>query len=436
MGTGIEVADNAGPTLLNNIVAENAIGISVDGTSTETVNVATLYKNNDVNVTGIGVGDFAILLRNQDPLFVNSDNDNFVPTSGSLAIDSSVASLADRDALVAARASIGIPVSPIVVPETDVTGQLRIDDPLVNTPDGQGANVFIDRGAFDAADKAGPLVRLTIPVDNGSTDTDPADGSVVTSELLTRFEMRLFDTSASGFDTGIGIDDTTVTPEAITLTQDGVALEVGIDYRFGYDAASNLIRLTPIAGVWDSNATYNVTFDNTVITDLAGNPLRPNQLDGSTQLTIVSGLGRDYGDAPSNYPVLESQNGASHGLVEGFFLGAGATSEGNGQPSPTATADGFDDGVDVPSQIVRGGVTQFSVTASAEGRLSAWADWNSDGDWNDPGEQFFNGVVLSAGTNLLPPTAVPADVAVDTVFARFRFSSSGQPAADRSGGRR
>ncbi|MEM7311586.1 MAG: GEVED domain-containing protein, partial [Planctomycetota bacterium] len=427
VGTGIEVRDNAGPTLLNNIIAENEIGITVeaDTSALETVNVATLYKENDIDVQGIGVGDFAILLRDVDPLFVNSENDNFVPAEGSLAIDSSVDSLPDRDAMIAARASLGIPVSPILVPDTDVTGQLRIDDPNVNTPDGQGANVFSDRGAIDAADKAGPIAQLTTPTDNGANDGDPADGTVVTAELLTRFEIRLFDTSASGFDTGIGVDDTTVTPDAISITQDGVLLELGTDYRFGYDAASNLIRLTPLSGVWSSNATYQITLDNTMIADLAGNVLRPNQLDGTTRLIITAGLGRDFGDAPSNYPVLEADGGASHGLIEGFYLGNGVTSESDGKPSSNGLADGFDDGVAIPDQLVRGGVSQFTVTASQEGRLSAWIDWNNDGDWTDPGEQIFGGTVVATGANLLGPISVPIDVASDIVNARFRLSSVG-----------
>ena len=421
-GVGIEVANNASPTLLNNIVAESDIGISIDATSGSTENVATLYKNNRVNFTGTTVGNFAILLNPAAPLFVNSAADNFQLAAGSMAIDSSVDTLDDRGEMAAARAQLGIPVSPILVPDTDVTGQLRIDDPLIDTPDGQGSNVFKDRGAFDRADLSGPVAQFTNPVDNGDFDSDPTEGIVVSGELLTSFEIRLFDTSATGFDTGSGIDNSTVTPESVTIFRDGVALALGEDYRFGYDAASNIVRLTPVSGLWPSDSTYRIVLDNTSITDLAGNVLRPNQANGSTELTVVLGLGRDYGDAPAVYPVLSGDNGASHGLRDGFFLGAGVSSEGNGSPSEGANADD-DDGLLSPLQVVRGGVTQFSVQASAEGLLSVWVDWNNDGDWDDAGEQVFTGTLLAEGVNSLPLVSVPETVNSNEIFARFRFSS-------------
>ena len=39
------------------------------------------------------------------------------------------------------------------LPDRDVFGQLRVDDPNVSTPSGQGSNVFKDRGAQDRADE-------------------------------------------------------------------------------------------------------------------------------------------------------------------------------------------------------------------------------------------------------------------------------------------
>ena len=42
------------------------------------------------------------------------------------------------------------------------------------------------------------------------------------------------------------------------LSKDGVLLVEGVDYRFGYDASNNTIRLTPIAGIWEDNSVYVV----------------------------------------------------------------------------------------------------------------------------------------------------------------------------------
>ena len=31
-----------------------------------------------------------------------------------------------------------------------------------------------------------------------------------------------------------------------------------VDYRYAYDPARNIIRLTPIAGIWEDNAVYTI----------------------------------------------------------------------------------------------------------------------------------------------------------------------------------
>ena len=54
--------------------------------------------------------------------------------------------------------------------------------------------------------------------------------------------------------------------------------------------------------------------------------------------------------------------------------------------------------------------------------LSAWIDFNDDGDWSDPGEQVFQDLLLAAGTNELS-FAVPSDAVAADTFARFRLST-------------
>src|SRR5690606_25352875 len=96
---GILVTDNASPTLLNNIVANFATGISVDASSNvpgrETVVGGTLYQDNATNTVGVStggnpLGDSAILLASGDPLFVDAANNNFYLAVGSAAIDSGI----------------------------------------------------------------------------------------------------------------------------------------------------------------------------------------------------------------------------------------------------------------------------------------------------------------------------------------------------------
>ena len=110
------------------------------------------------------------MLGPNDPLFVDPANGNFLLAAGSQAIDSSVDSLEDRQELVFVKDPLGISQSPILAPELDVFGQKRIDDASVNTPAGQGENVFKDRGAIDRVDFAGLVAILANPQDNDAID--------------------------------------------------------------------------------------------------------------------------------------------------------------------------------------------------------------------------------------------------------------------------
>ena len=67
---GIQIDQNASPTLLNNIIANTAQGINVDPSSNTTVIGGTLYKGNLAN-TNYNGEDFAISLADTDPLFVD-----------------------------------------------------------------------------------------------------------------------------------------------------------------------------------------------------------------------------------------------------------------------------------------------------------------------------------------------------------------------------
>ena len=61
---------------------------------------------------------------------------NFYLDNGSKAIDSSLNSLADRPSIAAVKSELGIPQSPILAPDRDCYGQLRIDDLLQDPPPG------------------------------------------------------------------------------------------------------------------------------------------------------------------------------------------------------------------------------------------------------------------------------------------------------------
>jgi hypothetical protein len=419
---GINVTENASPTLLNNIVANNLVGVFVDPTSSTTVLGGMLYQLNATNVVGSTLGSFAITLLPTDPLFVNAAAKNFTPAPNSKAIDSSIDSLQDRPEVLAIGGPLGIGPSPIVTPVTDQTGKSRKDDTSVLAPPGLGQDIYKDRGALDRSDFDGPTSVLLTPADNdpGHVDINNALNKVtIRGGALDRFEVQLNDGSGSG------IDDTTATSANFVVKRNGVVLVDGVDYTFNYDAVNNIARFVHVSGLWAQGNSYSITLNNTAtggIKDMGGNPLLPNELSGITEYVIqLEAL--DFGDAPDpSYPTLISSNGAGHLIKPNFFLGAGVTSDGDGQPGGAAGLD-LDDGVTFDTPVSPGMTAQITVTASAAGKLDAWIDFNGDGDWNDPGEKIFNNRSLTAGANTLT-FAVPATTAANT-FARFRFSSTG-----------
>jgi VCBS repeat-containing protein len=287
---GILVDDFAAPTILNNIIANFDTGIRVvqDGVSEiQTIVGGQLYQGNSTsNITGVSSQDFAIALGNPDPtalpngpncitdlhdpnaLFVNPAAENFYLLPCSRAIDSSIGSLLDRSGFVRVKDPVGIGPSPILAPNTDVTGQLRADDPNVETPSGFGDEVFIDRGGIDRADFAGPTASLVTPVDNDADGIDLRPDALTVVQLgagiiSSNFEIRLVDgVEPADPNDGIGIDDTTVVSQALTITRDGVLLKDGIDYTFSYNRTSDTIRLTPLSGIWTPDSVYVMALNN------------------------------------------------------------------------------------------------------------------------------------------------------------------------------
>jgi hypothetical protein len=138
----------------------------------------------------------------------------------------------------------------------------------------------------------------------------------------------------------------------------------------------------------------------------------------------------DFGDAPDDpYPTLLASDGARH-AIDGFtFLGNLVDGEPNGQPNANATGDDFnnlfdEDGVTFITPMVVGSVAHIRVQASVSGYLSAWIDFNQNGNWGDPEDHIFAGQLLSAGYNALSFNIPSASKAGET-YMRFRFSSSG-----------
>jgi len=135
----------------------------------------------------------------------------------------------------------------------------------------------------------------------------------------------------------------------------------------------------------------------------------------------------DYGDAQDpEYPTEFESNGAHHMVWPGIYLGEGIDNEPDGVSDEDALYDdteGSDDedGVVFATDISVGDIAYVTVNASEQGYLSAWIDYNTDGDWDDAGEQIFIDMPLYAGGNNLA-FSVPRSIRAMTTYARFRFS--------------
>jgi hypothetical protein len=297
---GVRVETNAAATLLNNVVANFSWGISVDASCWNLLVVGnTAYQLNGLDSNLSSDGSFPLYLADNTTVFINpkpynpadptSRLPNFYPAYQSPIIDRSLNSLADRPALTAVRTPLGIPVSPIVVPGTDLNGQLRADDPSVTNAGGMGGNIFKDLGAIDRVDFDGPTATLLVPLDGSAKDYDPKpDAVTVIGQTPSTFTIQLIDT-------GSGIDDASVTTAAVRVYRDDVELKDGVDYTFAYNSATKIIDIVPAAGVWFGGHVYKVQLDNSLdvanrdtvaIVDLVGNPIHPNQLDQTTVFTI------------------------------------------------------------------------------------------------------------------------------------------------------
>jgi uncharacterized repeat protein (TIGR01451 family) len=151
-------------------------------------------------------------------------------------------------------------------------------------------------------------------------------------------------------------------------------------------------------------------------------------LDYAFDSTLGGTILYDFGDLPDSLytyapdydATLLSSTGAQH-LISTLVLGTAVTSEVNGKDSENADGD-TDDGVTLTDDLIDedGGEVRV-VVSGGSGWLSAWIDWNQDGDLADDGEHIINQAV-TAGTHLFRFGAPSGTIfGTGDFFARFRL---------------
>ncbi|MCL4200996.1 MAG: choice-of-anchor L domain-containing protein [Pirellulaceae bacterium] len=347
--TGVFISEESTPTVLNNVLANTRNGIiETDhpaGSPRTAVVGGTIFQHNQqINWTVSTLSsaqtsrttnaDFNLVLGTGEALFVDALDANLFPAQLARSIDSSVGSLEDRPSLINVKRPMGLSNSPIIAPKRDATGQLRIDDPAVDPPQGVGDNVFIDRGSLDRSDFVGPVAELVFPRDNDTQglDIDPTLTVVhLLSGVYPSFSIQLID----GFELadpfpGVGVNDNSVLGPrgsdgqlpgaAVTVFQNGVFLEEERDYSFRYDPISNTIHLIPISGIWRDDAVYVIDLNNR--NRYVINAPRGDQVQDADTFEITDGAGTTvtfeydtgyYFDIPQSLALQVPRTGVTDG---------------------------------------------------------------------------------------------------------------------------
>lgn len=143
---------------------------------------------------------------------------------------------------------------------------------------------------------------------------------------------------------------------------------------------------------------------------------------GTNASFLLESDNADVGDAPISY------GNPTHTLA-GIRLGASVDADASLLNNATATGDDVnntddEDGVTLTPLLPIGQTTVVPVSIqNAGGFLSAWFDWNVDGDFNDAGEQMVSAQAVAVGTVNLN-IVVPLGAVIGPTFARFRVCTN------------
>ncbi|HMO34560.1 MAG TPA: SdrD B-like domain-containing protein, partial [Gemmatales bacterium] len=169
-GVGIQLFTRGGPSVQNNIVSRNGVGLNiVDGYDINPLTPAVtpvvsynIFYANTVNTSGNAFNGTQNIIGNTsaaDPQYVDPNTLDYRIRLTSPAVDSAVSDLQDR------LRSMRFPQEPTRAPNIDLRGRSRIDNP--SRPNvGAGAFPFYDRGALETNELSLRVIGLSVLADN------------------------------------------------------------------------------------------------------------------------------------------------------------------------------------------------------------------------------------------------------------------------------
>ncbi|MEC7565461.1 MAG: M36 family metallopeptidase, partial [Planctomycetota bacterium] len=238
----------------------------------------------------------------------------------------------------------------------------------------------------------------------------------------------------------IGIFGTKFGDENANGVQDPGELGIAGVYIYADLDNDSRIDVGEPAAITDEDGNYNLVYNEagpvTIREVLDPGYVQTAPAGGQNDITMILGLPSldvdfgnneviDFGDAPDTY---DAAGAASHGIVEGLFMGAGVDAEVDAQSG--AFADGDDnsdtddeDGVTFTSALVADAAATVDIEISASdisrGVIQAWLDFDADGVFDSDEQIIADGDVV-AGTNTFT-FDIPAGATLGDTYARFRY---------------
>ncbi len=248
-------------------------------------------------------------------------------------------------------------------------------------------------------DTTAPIAVMSVPLDNGITDQNPAANQLTLSTAPAHLQIHLTDI-------GDGVDDASVVSSAINVSRDSIPLVAGIDYTFAYDSLTDVITLAPLPPVGASfgDGSYAVSLSS-LIEDLANNSLAPTTISVLVDTSLPAIVA--FQDGNNGYSGTKDTylHEDAAGTVQGTNVKVNAdgdddlgTAETNAQvvtglirfdalfdsPSGSRSGGPIPDGATILSAIlsVRTGTASGDVSASTFNLHRMIATWDESATWN------------------------------------------------------